>query len=212
MTNVEAKTVLLKDHKSNNYIIPFVPNATASSVGLAKPDGSTITIDGNGTMSANLSDLDSRITELENHQAEGGASIGSWVFTNHREVFNSTNLGNLSIDLTNVLPSGNSFDLLISIYADTSDVSNVYPLVFPVNLRNIEIAENVKRTFNLYAEGSRSNIVYQFETNAINYIQTQGGCLVPLINSKVLYGKLSGQDNLKFKSFKVFLDGYRKLG
>ena len=60
-----TKKILLKavDGTTTQYFIPYVNNATADKTGLVKPDGTTITVDANGTISAqvDISGLQSKI-------------------------------------------------------------------------------------------------------------------------------------------------------
>ena len=60
-----TKKILLKavDGTTTQYFIPYVNNATADKTGLVKPDGTTITVDANGTISAQVdtSGLQSKI-------------------------------------------------------------------------------------------------------------------------------------------------------
>ena len=51
-----TKKILLKavDGTTTQYFIPYVNNATADKTGLVKPDGTTITVDANGTISAQV--------------------------------------------------------------------------------------------------------------------------------------------------------------
>lgn len=62
-----TKKILLKavDGTTTQYFIPYVNNATADKTGLVKPDGTTITVDANGTISAqiDISGLQSKIDD-----------------------------------------------------------------------------------------------------------------------------------------------------
>ena len=51
-----TKKILLKavDGSTTQYFIPYVNNATADKAGLVKPDGTTITVDANGVISAQV--------------------------------------------------------------------------------------------------------------------------------------------------------------
>ena len=65
-----TKKILLKavDGTTTQYFIPYVNNATADKTGLVKPDGTTITVDANGIISAQV-DL---ICYLKTNMLENG--------------------------------------------------------------------------------------------------------------------------------------------
>ena len=136
---------------------------------------------------------------------------GEWVYTSHTQILNSTTLGNHNINLSSILPSSSNskYELLLSIEADTNGVSNVFPISFPVDFRNLNYLQ--ERKFEIYGESAKTNKIYEFSTNAINYIYKFGGICVP-ISGRTLYSQLAGTDSMTFNSFKVFLDAYKIIG
>lgn len=139
-----------------------------------------------------------------------GGSASSWTYTSHTLIYSDTTYGNKTISLSSVLPSsGSTFELLLSVYSDTGDVSNVFPLMFPVNLREID-PTLTGRTFTIYTASGRTVPKYQCIDNSVNYIQSRGGIILP-VESKTMYAKMEGTNDLNFKEFKVYLDGYKVL-
>ena len=69
MTSIEAKTVILKDNSTGEYLIPYtesyeLPAASTDTLGGVMVDGSTITITDEGVISADL-DLSNYYTKDE---------------------------------------------------------------------------------------------------------------------------------------------------
>ncbi|MCM1260505.1 MAG: hypothetical protein NC222_06080 [Staphylococcus sp.] len=85
-----AKNVILKNQQ-NEYLIPYVPNATNEKTGLVKPDGTSITVDSNGVLSAISSETKiDNITIVKNSdgtiktvgvEAKTGQILYDWVGT-----------------------------------------------------------------------------------------------------------------------------------
>jgi len=146
-------------------------------------------------------------TYIDNQSGGGGSS---WTYTSHTLIYSDTTYGNKSIDLSGVLPNtGSTFELLLSLYTDTGDVSNVFPLMFPVNLRTID-PSLTGRTFSIYTSSGRTIKKYQYTDNSVNYIQSNGGIILP-VESTTMYAKMEGTNDLNFKEFKLYLDGYKVL-
>ena len=164
------------------------------------------TLGGSSSSDTKVSSEKAVKTYIDNAVSQVGG--GTWVYTGHTQVFSGTTLGNKSISLSSVLPSGNTFELLCSIEADTNGVSNVFPASFPVDFRDLNYLQ--ERKFTIYGESTRTNQLYQYSTNAINYIFKFGGIMIPT-SSKTLYAKLEGTDSMQFNSFKLFVDAYKVI-